>query len=381
MESIQTIKQAVSGARQVCLFGIGALLNECYDQLVLSLGREPDIFCDNAPDKWGQEFIGKRCISPSELAAQSDGMVVIITVRKHEEIYSQLFKLGIRDIFAASFDSGYYTLRGIIRTNDDYRPARKEESCSIDVHGKWTLVTGASRGVGRQIALAMAGLGSNIIAHGRSVSHVADVVHACSEYGVQVVPVAADFGNLAEVEAMLTHLEHLAPQIDIVFNNAAIASHWTSDIWSVDSSKFSDCFTVNAIVPALISQRLVPPMIQRGFGRVVNLHTNLRHVPQEIPYVCSKAALDKYVYDMAPSLQGTGVMLTLADPGWVRTDAGGPSATHAVESVIPGILLGALVNADINGCRFSAQEYAGLSIEAAARRAQRRLRELRSTWV
>ena len=57
--------------------------------------------------------------------------------------------------------------------------------------------------------------------------------------------------------------------------------------------------------------------------------------------------------------------MTLADPGWVRTDAGGPNATYPVETVIPGILLGAVLEGDINGRRFSAQEYAGLNIEEA----------------
>ena len=60
-------------------------------------------------------------------------------------------------------------------------------------------------------------------------------------------------------------------------------------------------------------------------------------------YACSKAALNKFVYDYAPSLNGTGVMMSLADPGWLKTDMGGAAALHPVESVSPGILLGALL--------------------------------------
>jgi hypothetical protein len=75
-------------------------------------------------------------------------------------------------------------------------------------------------------------------------------------------------------------------------------------------------------------------------------------------------------------------MLTLIDPGWVRTDAAGPHAPHAVESVIPGVLLGALLDYDFNGRRFSAQDYSGLSIEAAVQKAKLHLRRYCSRrWV
>ena len=87
-------------------------------------------------------------------------------------------------------------------------------------------------------------------------------------------------------------------------------------------------------------------------------------------YACSKAALDKFVHDLAPSLQNTGVMITLVDPGWLRTDMTGFDGPHAVESVIPGALLGALLEGDINGRWFGAQDYAGLSIEAAIHKAE-----------
>jgi NAD(P)-dependent dehydrogenase (short-subunit alcohol dehydrogenase family) len=114
---------------------------------------------------------------------------------------------------------------------------------------------------------------------------------------------------------------------------------------------------------------------------VINISTHIHGQPAEMAYSVSKAALDKFVHDLAPTLQGTGVMMSLADPGWVRTDAGGPHATHPVESVVPGILLGAVLGDNINGCRFSAQEYAGLSIEEACSKARRRLQQNACRWV
>jgi NAD(P)-dependent dehydrogenase (short-subunit alcohol dehydrogenase family) len=381
LPSLEAARSTIDNAKRVCLFGVGALLNECYEQLVSFLGREPDLVCDNAPEKWGTEFRGAKCVSPRELGEFGKGTAVVIAVRKHEDIYRQLRGIGIEDIFIACFDSGYYNLNAVRKLEDDPLAASDEGPSAMHLQGMWTLVTGASRGVGRQIAMAMAGLGSNIIAHSRSVSHVRELREICSSCGVQIVPIAAELSNPAELDAMLVQLDQLTPRVDIVFNNAAIAPYSPSGFWGISSDVFRDCYTVNAIAPIRICQHLLPGMIRRGFGRVININTYIQKWPGEIAYSTSKAALDKFVHDFAPELHGTGVMMTLADPGWVRTDAGGPNATYAVETVIPGILLGAALDGDINGCRFSAQEYAGLSIEEACKRAKSRRMRYARRWV
>lgn len=369
-QSLKAIKSTIDNAKHVCLFGIGTLLNDCFNQLVLFLGREPDFFCDNAQEKWGKDFFGKKCISPFELGKLSKETVVIITVKNYEDIYEQLTSMGIKDVLISCYDRSYNIINTIKRF-DRYRLiASNQEPFTSPVRGKWTLITGASRGIGRLIALEMAKQGSNIIAHSRSFLHVKELVDTLSAFGVQVVPIAAELSNLTEVEAMLSHLEHLVPQIDIVFNNAAVSPPCPSDFWSVSNQDYLTCFTVNTLAPIYICYRLIPPMIQRGFGRVINITSSIQKRPGEMAYACSKAALDKFVYDLASSLQNTRVMLTLVDPGWLRTDMGGLIAPHAVESVIPGALLPALLDGDINGRWFSAQDYAGLSIEAAIQKAK-----------
>jgi|WetSurMetagenome_2_1015567.scaffolds.fasta_scaffold00190_27 3-oxoacyl-[acyl-carrier protein] reductase len=367
-QSLKEIRNTIDNSKHVCLFGIGVSLRDCFNQIVLSLGREPDFLCDNAQGKWGVSFFGVKCISPSELEALRDDTVVIITIKNYEGIYAQLQSMGIRNIFVICYDWSYSSIHAVKRLEGDQPAVCGRESFISPVRGKWTLVTGAARGAGYQIALQMAKLGSNIIAHSRSISHVEELTAACSGLGVEVVPVAAEFSNLVEVEAMLSDLEHLAPQIDIVFNNAAIPC--SAGFWSAPSREYLSVFTVNAVVPIRICQHIIPSMIKRGFGRIINVTSNVQKRPETIPYACSKAALDKFVHDLAPSLQGSGVMLTLVEPGWLRTDMTQFDGPHAVESVIPGILLGALLDGDINGRWFSAQDYAGLSIEAAIRKAK-----------
>jgi short-subunit dehydrogenase len=357
---------ALKNGKLVCLFGIGEQLSDCYNQLVMLLGKTPDLLCDNANEKWGKEYFGLKCISPKELGYLQKDVAVIITIRNYERVYSQLRCMGIETILVSCYERSYNRMHALKRLEENQLEGSSQKVSITSVQGKWTLITGAARGVGRQIALAMAKQGSNIIAHSRSVLHLKDLLDDCGKLGVEVVPLAAELANLNQVERMVSDLENLVPNIDIIFNNAAIPC--STDFWNVYSQEYLACYAVNAVAPIRISQRLIPPMIKRGFGRVINVTSGVQKRPETMAYACSKAALDKFVHDLAPSLQGTGVMLSLVNPGWVRTDMC-TDAPHAVESVIPGVLLGALLDCDVNGRWFSAQDYAGLTIERAIQRA------------
>src|SRR3990172_2527784 len=191
-QSLTAMKRTINNAQKVCLFGVGTLLNDCYHQILLFLGREPDFLCDNAQGKWGKEFFGRKCISPSELGKLYKDLVVIITVKNFETIYKQLLWLGIKDVFVSCYDRGYNIIRTVKRPEGDLPAEAKQEPFINQVKGKWTLITGASRGVGRQIAIEMAKLGANIVAHSRSVFHAKEVIDTCSAFGVNVLPVAAE---------------------------------------------------------------------------------------------------------------------------------------------------------------------------------------------
>jgi NAD(P)-dependent dehydrogenase (short-subunit alcohol dehydrogenase family) len=146
--------------------------------------------------------------------------------------------------------------------------------------------------------------------------------------------------------------------IDILYNNAAIQIGWHDDRFATDPDDYRRQFQVNTIAPITLSNMMLPGMIGRGFGRVVNVTSGIKDLPELMAYAASKAALDKYVYDMAPHLAGTGVVMNLLDPGWLRTDLGGPQAPNAVESVLPGAMVPVLIEDGTCGKWFSAQDYA-----------------------
>lgn len=357
-------KQDLAVADQICLFGVGALLQDCYPQIVLLLGREPDCFCDNDQDKWEKQFWGKPCLSPEAVVAQSKQTLVIVTVRNYAAITAQLKTLGLEAIYAVCYERRYHrveAVRAVAPLSEGEKP--------LAIEGKWAFVTGSLRGIGRQIALALADRGANLIVHGRKQQQADTFAELCRSNGVEAVPLGADLSDTAEVGHLLERLDQLVPQVDILYNNAGISPALQGNHWDVSSQVYQQVFAVNTLAPIRICNHLLPKMIDHGFGRVVNVSSSIQGRPTEMAYACSKAALDKYIYDIASTLTGTGVMVSAVDPGWLRTDMGGRDAPREVGTVLPGALLGALLDRNVNGCWFTAQDYADLTLEGALAKA------------
>lgn len=106
-------------------------------------------------------------------------------------------------------------------------------------------------------------------------------------------------------------------------------------------------------------------MVERGFGRIVNTTSGIRREPQQAGYSASKSALDKVTMDLASVYDGTDVIISLTDPGWCRTDLGGPSAPNSPESSLPGVVVGAFVDDKKSGRCFSAGDFHGMNLEDA----------------
>lgn len=227
----------------------------------------------------------------------------------------------------------------------------------LDITAKWVLLTGASRGVGREVAGALADKGCRLILHSRKLEHTAALASEFQARGLTVHQLAAELSDQAEVIALGEEAERISGGIDILYNNAAVQSGWHEDMFTTEPDEYRLDFQVNAIAPITLCNLILPGMIRRGFGRVVNVTSGIKDLPQLMSYAASKAALDKYVYDMAPHLAGTGVTMNLLDPGWLRTDLGGEEAPNTVESVLPGAMVPVLLEDGTCGAWFSAQDY------------------------
>jgi short-subunit dehydrogenase len=236
-----------------------------------------------------------------------------------------------------------------------------------NVKNKWALITGASRGIGYQMAVFMAKAGCNLVLHSREISHTTKVLEEVKALGIEAYAIAAELSDLEQVNDMLNKIEANGTKIDILFNNAAVQIAYRTEYFTTPAEDFTKSFIINTTAPAMICYRLLPKMVERGFGRIVNTTSGIKNEPQQAGYSASKAALDKFTTDLATVVENTDVTISLTDPGWCRTDLGGPNAFHAVESTIPGMVLPAFLDktANGNGKMFHAQDYAGMTLEDA----------------
>jgi 3-oxoacyl-[acyl-carrier protein] reductase len=225
---------------------------------------------------------------------------------------------------------------------------------------KWALITGSSRGIGRQIALGLADRKCNIILHGRAPGNTDETAQLLSGKGVQVRSVCGGLDSPEGIESLLEGVRHGPGEVDILYNNAAIQNVWAS-VWEIPLAEWESVFQVNLFAVVALCNAFVPGMVRRGFGRIINVSSGIRDTPSLAPYSVSKAAIDKYTRDLAAELQGKNVLVNCLDPGWLRTDMGGPNAEHPVETVLPGALVPALLDeGGPSGRFFAAQDYAML---------------------
>jgi 3-oxoacyl-[acyl-carrier protein] reductase len=226
-----------------------------------------------------------------------------------------------------------------------------------DLKGKWALVTGASRGVGKQVALGLAEQGCRLLLHARQRSNLEPLLKQLRERGVEARALAAELSDSAQVDALIDGVLREPGGVDILYNNAAIMSPWR-DPHTTPQDDYRKSFEVNVIALTRLCDRLLPPMLQRGWGRIVNVTSGIENIRELLPYSMSKAAVDRYVRDVSPSLEGTGVIMSLLDPGWLRTDLGGDKAPNSVETCLPGALVPVLLADGAPSGRFyRAQDY------------------------
>ena len=240
----------------------------------------------------------------------------------------------------------------------------------LDLREKWVLITGASRGIGRLSALFMADQGCNLILHSRTKEGTKTVLEEVLAKGVNAFSVNAELSNMNEVDDMLKYIDNCGAVVDVVLNNAGLQIAYRTDYLATPMEDYDKSFLINTMAPMKICYHYLPKMIERGFGRIVNTTSGIALEAEQAGYSASKAALNKVTIDLGYKLNGSDVIISLADPGWCRTDLGGPNAPNTPESTIPGIVVGAFINDGKSGRLFGAQDFKGMSLEEAVKKAE-----------
>jgi 3-oxoacyl-[acyl-carrier protein] reductase len=200
---------------------------------------------------------------------------------------------------------------------------------------KVALVTGASRGIGRAIALALAEAGADVAVNYVAHEHEAlDVSKAIEVSGHRSIAVQADVSQAAEVKRIVKTIEHDLGEIDILVNNAGIARPRTMD--TITEQDWEELLTTNLSASFLVAQAVLPPMRRKRWGRIINISSAAAQVGGVVGphYAASKAGLIGLTHYYAAQLAKEGITVNAIAPGPIRTDMSG-ALPQLSESDIP----------------------------------------------
>jgi 3-oxoacyl-[acyl-carrier protein] reductase len=192
---------------------------------------------------------------------------------------------------------------------------------SISLTGRVALVTGASRGIGAAIAVALGEAGADVAVNYRdraaAADSIADRVRAC---GARAITVAADVSDNAAVTAMVRSVEAQLGSIDILINNAGIALiRGVDDLTEAD---FDATIAVNLKSVFLCTQAVLPHMRSQGWGRVVNISSGAARGAGGVGvhYNASKAGVEGLTRGYAARLIKQGITVNAVAPSLIETD-------------------------------------------------------------
>lgn len=179
------------------------------------------------------------------------------------------------------------------------------------------LITGASSGIGREMALWWARRGVRVHAAARR----ADLLdRLAAEVPGRIEPVVLDVADDAATVARIRALDDACGGLDLVVANAGLGDHTPADL--VEWEAIARVLRVNVMGAAATLSALAPRMARRGRGRLAGVSSAAGHVPlgANSAYSASKAFLSMFVRCMQADLRGTGVKATLIEPGFVRSE-------------------------------------------------------------
>ena len=188
-----------------------------------------------------------------------------------------------------------------------------------DVTGKRVLLTGGSSGIGAELAVTLARAGATVGISGRNKERLAAVLEECHEHRPDARMWVADLAEPSEVDRLASvALEELGG-VDVLVNNAGIPKR--KHVTKLDPETVDLVTRVNYLSPVRLTLALLPQMLERGEGRIVNISSVAATLssPGESAYDASKAALTVFSEAMAVDLWDTGVKVLVVYPGIVDT--------------------------------------------------------------
>jgi NAD(P)-dependent dehydrogenase (short-subunit alcohol dehydrogenase family) len=198
------------------------------------------------------------------------------------------------------------------------------------------LVTGASRGIGLEVCRQLSERGYRVILTARDRAKADAAAGRLRSTGsAAIVAEVLDVTDARSIRALARELASRGEHVDALVNNAAILVGESRGVLDTPVADVRATFETNVFGAMAVSRAFVPGMIERRYGRVVNVSSQagqLSSMGTYAPaYSMSKSALNAFTRQLAAATKGSGVLVNSGCPGWVRTDMGGPGAPKSVE--------------------------------------------------
>lgn len=186
--------------------------------------------------------------------------------------------------------------------------------------GSNAILTGASKGLGVHIARALAKEGVNLVLTARSADSLEQVRDEMLSYDVKAEVIPADLTETNQFDSFITEAEQKLGPIDILVNNAGIEISKPYEEFSPDDIQMM--VTLNLTVPMLLTRSLLPGMLERNRGHIVNVSSlaGKTGFPTQTPYAASKAGLIMFTHSLRVELADTQLGASVVCPGFVSDD-------------------------------------------------------------
>ena len=211
----------------------------------------------------------------------------------------------------------------------------------MDLTGRSALVTGASRGIGRAIAVALAKVGADVaINYSGNEAAAKQTEDICAAYGVKTLVIKADVSDAESCKAMIDRVKESFGKIDILVNNAGI----TKDKLMIGMSEadFMDVINTNLKGSFLCMQMVSKLMIKQRYGRIINLSSvvGLHGNAGQVNYAASKAGVIGMTKSAAKELASRNITVNAVAPGMIETDMTAVIPEKAKEAMMASIPAG-----------------------------------------